>query len=279
MKKFAIPLLLLMVLLLSISCVPTGNQPSEGAGVQASTLATRIGAVEGKVDQYSARIKALEDRPSGGSSAADIEALNKKITDLKSTYAADIETLNKKIATLTEKDTALDASIKQWTTPMNTQPGAANNPYNPGYNPNLAQGQVYYQIINPQQWYSLSTGTIPINVRITNNKSDTRYTRPTISLTTFQNQTAGAWTSGTATVMSTSLGQTPIIYGSAGTIASPIGAVTNVMFIPTSGGAIATGEYMIAPGQYLDMWININIVTAVQTMWTVSVSGSDRPLY
>lgn len=135
-------------------------------------------------------------------------------------------------------------------------------------------GQVSYTIGNPQTYYQFGTGSsYPLQIKVFNNKSDARYVRLTLTATTFNNMTAGAFGSPAIAIAtnSNSVGQTPALY--------TVNAVGNtVLLIATSGGVNGTGEYLLSSGQEMSLYITLTINSANAVLWTLTVSGSDRPI-
>ena len=221
-------------------------------------LTTSVAATS---NAFAGRVAAVEARPQVDTS------LPSRISALEAKAATDLSIYSKKT-----DDEALAARIKvleDWKTGTGTTvPGTTITPI-PG-------GQIGYAIVNPQVYYTLSSGnTYPIDVKITNNKSDARYVRPQISLTTFQSSNAGTVGTATCTITSNSQGQNPVTFTY---IATPTVAVNNIVFIANGGGATTAGEYLVGSGVVMDFYTTITIVSTNPVLWTLTVSGSDRSI-
>ncbi len=285
MKKIAIIFILVLLPLLLTSCVPIGGSAAPAEGTT-TTLATRIASLEGQLTSALARVAALEARPaatSGGATAADIDTLNKKITELKTSYASDIETLNKKITDLQAKDTALDTRISQWTNPV---PGQTPPPSG------AVTGQITYSIIAPTDYNNRifsgpASQTLPLmTIKIYNGMASSQFIRPIITLNTTNYTNAGAWGSpgicNCVAVPANYCMRFPYVQGSPIVFtptALPDGSVTTVMNYASSGGVNGTGALLLGPGTSVDIYLEItNFKTANSAMWNITVSGTNSPL-
>ena len=158
---------------------------------------------------------------------------------------------------------------------LKTKLGVTTTPTNPGTSGyTTPTGQVSYSIGNPQTYYQFSsTSNYPLQIHVFNNKSDARYVRLQLTATTFNNMAAGTFGSPAVTIAtnSSSTGQTAATY--------TVNAVGNtVLLIATSGGVNGTGEYLLSSGQQMDLYLTLTINTSNAVLWTLTVSGSDRPI-
>lgn len=188
----------------------------------------------------------------------------------KAEVDAKVAELQAKNSTLESRLSTMQTAIDELKTKVGTTIPGTTTPTTPA-----TTGQVSYTLLNPQQWYTFNTSGI-VAIRITNGKADNRYVRPQLTMSTYPSGTVAALTSATATITSNSQGQPAIIFGSAG-VGTPItswGTCTQIIFIPTSGG-MSGGQYLIAPGTAMDIYVTITMAPAYPGLWTLSVSGTD----
>lgn len=277
-KRYLILGVVLMIIPILLSCMPSGG------GQQAPVSTAYDKTQDAKYTQMNESITSLK---------ASITTLDKKVTDLGSPADASgkITDLTAKVTALqTElaaakadatdaknKVVALETKVNQWTNPT-------QYPTQPNIPTTVPTGVVSYQITNPQSYYQFpSTGGI-FAFKIFNNTSISRYIRPQISLASFGISNAGTMSaySGSAnaapaicTIQSSSLGQGAVNFQF---IATPSGNVTSILFIANGGGAFGNGEYLLGPGQAMDVYANIALTTGTSALWSVTVSGADRPI-
>lgn len=137
---------------------------------------------------------------------------------------------------------------------------------------NTAAGSISYTIQNPAALglYQLATAT-NISIRIFNNKSEARYIRPQITLTSYQGVQSGTAVTIAATVISNSMGQTAVHFN-----ANPIPSsnITQILFISDSGG-VQNGQYLVPSGANMDLLITVQAQCSSSSLWNMSVTGSD----
>lgn len=221
-----------------------------------------------QIEPYDKRIAKLEE--SRGTLESRVQAVenNRATTEyVNSKFAAVTAPNMSGYYTSAQVDAAIAKAINDYkATVTTTTTGTTTAP---------VTGQVSYSILNPAQWNTFNTTGI-IAMRITNGKSESRYVRPQLTLSTYPSGTVAVLTSGSATVTSNSQGQPPIIFGSAG-VGTPItawGTCTQIIFIPTSGG-MSGGQYLLTSGSSMDIYITITLAPAYPGLWTVNVSGTD----
>jgi hypothetical protein len=163
--------------------------------------------------------------------------------------------------------TALESKI----TALETKIAAVPNNQQPQQNPNTPTGTVSYTVQNPAAMglYQLNNAT-NISIRIFNNKADSRYVRPQITLTSYNGQNAGTVTA-TATVISNSMGQGAVVFSAN---AIPAGSTTQVLYIAASGG-VSNGQYLVGSGNAMDILVTIQSTGTLSSLWNLSVTGSD----
>jgi hypothetical protein len=142
-------------------------------------------------------------------------------------------------------------------------------------NPTGVIGQITYSVDPVQQFYQFSTGAT-IKLRINNNKSESRYVRPQITITTYGGTTTGIAPSvKTCAVVSNSQGQSTVNFE--GTAIPNTGAATQIIFTSYSGG-ISNGQYLLGSGNIMDIYVTITVVSSTSALWTMTFSGSDTSL-
>lgn len=268
MKKLFLVIPIVLLLVLSIGCATESSAPA------VSPFATTV-----SVDQKDAVIAASVVTEAKTRADADT-ALTKSVTDLTAKVGtntneytkAEVDALFAKFKT--DNVDPVSTKLNQWTQgnlPNQNQQPQQQNPLS------YPTGQVSYTILNPASlnMYQFATANT-MSLRIFNNKSDSRYVRPQIMVTPWQNVPT-LTTGNTATVLSNSQGQPPVIFGTAGTgMAIPsAAAATQIIYYATSGG-VSNGQYLLTPGQQMDILVTIQITGG--TVWNLSFTGTDVSL-
>ena len=236
--------------------------------VTASSLVPRITTVEASAT--TAKSTADAARADITTMKADIatRATTQSVTDVNNRISS-LSGANSYQKSETYTKSEIDAAIAKAITDYKNSLGAGTT--STGQTINTAAGTISYTIQNPAPLglYQLSSAS-NISIRIFNNKGEARYVRPQITLTSYQGANNGAVTP-TATVISNSMGQNPIVF-SANPI--PAGATTQVLFIAASGG-VQNGQYLVPSGANMDLLITVTAAGSLNSLWNLSVTGSD----
>ena len=265
----AVPFLLISLLI--IPFLFSGCAEDSTANAMVAAMQSKIATLEGTANSQKESIVALQNQLANKANAADIVAAKASAADALAKANEALAKANAaspaNVYTKEEVDSKISAlkSNQSWITGSS---GGSNSPVTP-------TGSMGYVIVNPQPYYQFSSsGNFPIDLKITNNRSDSRYVRPQISITAFSGSaTVGA--TATATVISSTQGQTPITFQT-----TPTGAnvTNNAVFIAIGGGVNGTGEYLIGSGTAVDVYLNIVVTGGSAVLWNITVTGSDRAI-
>ncbi len=256
---------LLLLVIPAMGCVDDAAAPAKPLATQefVNTKDTELKALIDQkaptayVDQKFSQLPA-----SAGYTKAEVDAI-------KATLEARVVTQESKVTTLESKVAALETKVAQWTNPVPGQPTPI---------PGTPVGQVSYTIQNmPAGGFWQFSTPQNISIRIYNNKPETRYVRPQLTITTYQNQIAGTVTVVVpCTVLSNSQGQAAVTFTPTPIPAAP--NTTQVLFYASAGG-VMNGQYLLGPGTAMDILVQIHVTnTPNAVLWTFSVTGSDTNL-
>jgi hypothetical protein len=256
----------MVILVIAIIALALPSLSCLSDDVTASSLVPRITATEATTAKHETRITALETNRVSKAEMDATLANAKAYTDTKFTAVTTANSYTKsETYTKSEVDAAITTAIQNYKNSLSA--GTTST----GQTINTATGTISYTVQNPAPLglYQLSSAS-NISIRIFNNKGEARYVRPQITLTSYQGANNGAVTP-TATVISNSMGQNPIIF-SANPI--PVGATTQVLFIAASGG-VQNGQYLVPSGANMDLLITVTAAGSLNSLWNMSVTGSD----
>lgn len=164
--------------------------------------------------------------------------------------------------------------------------GSTSTPSTPGTVPTTPiTGQVTYSLIYPSPGTPISSTTVAQNTivtaRILNGMATSRYISITLTLSpwTGMQNLVNSFV-GSLTAQSTQFGGSlPLTFVM--TPVQPVGGyVQRVIFTPSGGGVINTGEYMLGPGQIMDITMTLTNWASgpVGSLWIAEVSGSNRAI-
>jgi hypothetical protein len=275
MRRFLIVLSILVILVTSVSCLPTSSKTSQkdiDQDTVISDLKTTVSSLK-ETRVSTETFNGLKDR---------VTALENKSTTATTTY------------TKTEVDAAISQAItnavnnlkndQSWvkgttTTPTSTSPtGTVTFATTPA-----AIGQLY----------SASSGgsqSVFYTMKIVNNSSTWQYVKPVITMSVQSSYSSRAVTGITVTMSSGSCSLT----GSRTSSEAATSSIGNFSISPNVGngatstssltvipisGCNGTGEFQVGSGQSVDILIQIsNITTSDVTLWNITNSISNRSL-
>lgn len=232
------------------------------SGVTTDSLVPKITQAQTTADSAKSLAEAAKASADGKAPLATVNELTTKVAGLSGSNSYSRAEVDAKFA-------AYDSQIATMKTEITALKGGSTT--GGGTGTVTPTGQITYTIQNPATMglYQLNTAS-NISVRIFNNKSEARYIRPQITLTSYNGANSGTVTA-TATVISNSMGQNPIVFSAN---AIPAGATTQVLYIAASGGVV-NGQYLLASGNQMDILITIQATGTLSSLWNMSVTGSD----
>lgn len=148
--------------------------------------------------------------------------------------------------------------------------GVVTNPSNPSG----SVGTVVYTLTPANYPFGSNATNYPIwTLKIFNNTNQTKFIRPTLSLTVGNNQAVSV---SLVTVITQSGNQPGLVF-TATPVPSAI-AATSILLTATGGGVNGAGEYLLASGSVYESYINITALnTVVSAIFSLIASGQDRP--
>ena len=253
MKYVLILMVIILMVVPLLSCTNSDDKPA----VALATI-TQIEALQRYIDTVKGTAKSKANKTEMDAEIARINTAEQKINTMAAPNLANYYTR-------AEVDTAVAKAITDYKA---TIVGGTINPSNPSG----VTGQVSIAIINAQQWTTFNPSGI-VAIKIINNKNEARYVRPQLTLTVFPVNTSPAnVTTAACIVSSNSQGQPPVIF--TGTLVPASGTVSQILFIPVSGG-MSAGQYLLSSGTSMDVYLTITLSAGYAGLWTITASETD----